>query len=129
MTASRMGPKAPSIIVGLLMSFMLISTASAERPPSKSERAKIEQLEAPELRGIGDHITKIEVSTKGPYALVLSAGGQPSADVVKRTGSRWHYVATISDEGLACSVPAAVVADLHLERYNEGPRPCTPGLG
>jgi hypothetical protein len=34
--------------------------------------------------------------------------------------------ATISDEGLRCGlVPAKVVADLQLERYNEGPEPCS----
>lgn len=74
------------------------------------------------------HLDWVKVSTHGPFALAyLTGDGQTSAIVLRGHGRRWRSLGAISDEGLRCGlVPPAVVADLRLERYNEGPKPCEP---
>jgi hypothetical protein len=70
----------------------------------------------------------VKVSTHGPFALAYLTGrGQTSAIVLRGVGRLWRSLGVISDEGLRCGlVPPAVVADLHLENFNEGSHPCEP---
>ncbi len=94
----------------------------------RSERTAIERLLAPSEETLHVHLDWVRVSTRGPFALAYFTGkGQTSAIVLRGGGRYWRGLATISDEGLRCGlVPPPVVADLHLEKYNEGPKPCEP---
>jgi hypothetical protein len=103
--------------------------ASAERAASASEWTAIDHLLRPSEQSLHEHLVSVKVSTKGPFALahlVESGEGSQGWDVLKGSGTHWRDIATISDEGLRCGlVPPPVVSDLHLERYNEGPKPCS----
>jgi hypothetical protein len=109
------------------LAFALVGPAAAlaERPATRSEFAAINRLLAPSEETLHVHLDWVKVSTRGPFALAyLSGKGQVSA-IVLRGGRHWRSLGAISDEGLRCGlVPPPVVADLHLERYNEGPHPC-----
>lgn len=121
------------VIRAALAAFCMLSTvglssltASAERPAKPLEFASINRLFAATERSLHVKLSWVRVSTRGPFALAYLAGGQDTATVLRGAGTRWSPVATISDEGLRCGlVPPAVVADLHAERYNEGPKPCS----
>lgn len=101
--------------------------ASAERAAKASEWTAINQLLRPSEQSLHEQLVSVKVSTKGPFALAhLAGGGSQGWAVLKGSGSHWRDIDTISDEGLHCGlVPPAVVSDLHLERYNEGPKPCS----
>jgi hypothetical protein len=111
-----------------VLSLTVPAAAIAERSATRGELAAINGLLAPTEETLGVRLDWVKVSTRGPFALAyLSGRGQISAIVLHREGSQWRSLSTISDEGLRCGlVPPAVVADLHLERYNEGPHPCGP---
>jgi hypothetical protein len=98
-----------------------------ERPATRAERRTISRLLAATERSLHVHVDWVKVSTRGPFALVyLSGPGQVSAIVLRGSGRQWRGLAVISDEGLRCGlVPPAVVVELHLEKYNEGPKPCS----
>jgi len=104
------------------------ATVLAERPATRAEAAAIDRVLAPSEASLHVRLAWVKVSTRGPFALAyLSGRAQVSAIVLRGSGRRWRSLAAISDEGLRCGlVPPAVVADLHLERYNEGPKPCGP---
>ena len=102
--------------------------ALAERPATRTEFSAIDHLLAPSEQSLHVRLDWVKVSTRGPFALAYLTGpGQTSAIVLRGAGRRWQSIGAISDEGLRCGlVPPPVVADLHLERYNEGPKPCEP---
>jgi hypothetical protein len=104
------------------------AAALAERPATRTEFAAINRLLAPSEHSLHVHLEWVKVSTRGPFALAYLTGeGQTGAIVLRGAGRRWRSLAAISDEGLRCGlVPPAVVADLHLEKFNEGPHPCEP---
>lgn len=62
------------------------------------------------------------VSARGPFALAYPTGPQEAAILLRCTGTRWTSLGAISDEG---SPAASVIAYLQLEKYNDGPKPCT----
>jgi hypothetical protein len=100
--------------------------ASAERAARASERAAIDKTLRPSEQSLHEKLVFVKVSTKGPFALahLMGTGGQGWV-VLKGSKAHWRDIDTISDQGLLCGlVPPAVVSDLHLERYNEGPKPC-----
>jgi hypothetical protein len=105
----------------------LPSGAAAERPATPSEFAAINRLLAPSARTLNVKLAWVKVSTRGPFALAYMNGpGQVGATLLRGSGQHWTYLATISDEGLRCGLaPPAVIADLHAERFNEGPKPCS----
>jgi hypothetical protein len=100
----------------------------AERPVTRSEFAAINRLLEPSEETLQVHLDWVKASTHGPFALAYLTGrGQTSAIVLRRIGRHWRSLGVIFDEGLRCGlVPPAVVADLHLESFNEGPHPCGP---
>ncbi|HSZ69780.1 MAG TPA: hypothetical protein VK756_05400 [Solirubrobacteraceae bacterium] len=100
--------------------------ALAQRPATPAEFAAIRRLLGPSASSLHDRLEWVHVSTRGPFALAYLTGPQEAAIVLRGAGARWASLAAISDEGLRCGlVPAAVVADLRLERYNDGPKPCS----
>lgn len=100
--------------------------AAAERPATPSEFAAVNRLLAASERTLNTRLAWVHMSTRGPFALAYLGGpGQISATLLRGSGQRWKYLATISDAGLRCGLaPPVVIADLDLERYNEGPKPC-----
>jgi hypothetical protein len=100
--------------------------ASAERAAKASEWTAINQTLRPSEQSLHEQLVSVKVSTKGPFALAhLVGSGSQGWAVLKGSGTHWRNIDTISDEGLRCGlVPPAVVSDLHMERYNEGPKPC-----
>jgi len=118
-----------TILSCALMGFGLpAAVAIAERPANRREFAAIDRYLAPTERSLHMRLDWVKISTRGPFALAyLSGAGSISANVLRGAGVHWRYFATISDEGLPCgTVPGSVVADLQLERYNAGPKPCSP---
>jgi hypothetical protein len=105
------------------------AVASAERAANASEWTAINQLLRPSEQSLHEQLVSVKVSTKGPFALAHLVGngnGSQGWAVLKGSGTHWRNIDTISDEGLRCGlVPPTVVSDLHLERYNEGPKPCS----
>lgn len=122
------GPAGATLVASAIAAASLlgpVTLARAERAPSRRERTMIRSALAFPRRALHVRTASIKVSTSGPYALVLTAGSQPGALVLKRVHSHWRDIDNLRDEGLPCGlVPARVIDDLHLERYNEGPRPC-----
>jgi len=116
-----------ALIVMLAAATLLApALALAERPARPSEFQAINRLLNSSERSLRDQLAWVHVSTAGPYALAYLTGPQEAAIVLRGAGMRWRWLAAISDEGLRCGlVPAAVVADLHPERYNIGPKPCS----
>ncbi|HSZ69268.1 MAG TPA: hypothetical protein VK756_02790 [Solirubrobacteraceae bacterium] len=103
----------------------LAAPAAAERTATRAEFAAINHYFVRTERTLQDRLAWVKVSTRGPFALADLSGPQVAAVVLRGSGHRWRAIDTISDEGLKCGlVPHAVIADLHLERYNDGPRPC-----
>jgi hypothetical protein len=103
----------------------LASSAAADHTASNATFREIDRYLTPSARTLDDHLRSVEVSSKGPYALAHEVGGQGYYLVLKRKRSGWRAVVTISDQGLRCGlVPKPVISDLHLERYNIGPKPC-----
>jgi hypothetical protein len=104
-----------------------VGIAAAERPARPTEFAAINHYFAATERTLHVKLRWVHVSTRGPYALAYLAGkGQISANVMRGAGTHWSGLGAISDEGLRCGlVPLAIVAELNLERYNEGPKPCS----
>lgn len=102
-------------------------TAIAERPARPAEFAAINHYFVATERTLHVTLRWVHVSTRGPYALAYLAGkGGISANVLRGAGTHWSGLGAISDEGLHCGlVPPAIVAELNLERYNEGPKPCS----
>jgi hypothetical protein len=99
----------------------------AGRPATRSEFTAIDYYFRETERTLHNRLAWVHVSTRGPFALAYLTGGQDTATVLRGGGRHWRGLATISDEGLRCGlVPPPVVAELHLERYNEGPHPCEP---
>ncbi len=98
------------------------------RSATRAEFGAIDRLLAPTERTLHVALRWARVSGRGPFALAYLRGArQVSAVVLRGTGSSWRSLAAISDEGLRCGlVPPAIVAELGLERYNEGPHPCSP---
>jgi hypothetical protein len=115
-----------AIVSGLCAATLVLAgPASAERPATRAEFAAINHYFVSTERTLHDRLAWVKVSTRGPFALAFLSGPQIAAVVLRGSGDRWRAIDTISDEGLKCGlVPRAVIADLHLERYNEGPRPC-----
>jgi hypothetical protein len=118
------------LLCALAMAGARAAPALAERQATRSEFAAIDHYFRETERTLDDRLAWVHVSTRGPFALAyLSSSsdgkGQEAAVVLEGSGTRWTSIDTISDEGLHCGlVPASVVADLHLERYNDGPKPC-----
>ena len=103
------------------------AVALAERPARPPEFGAINRLLGASERSLHTRLLWVHVSTRGPYALAYLAGSQEAAIVLRGAGIRWRSLAVISDEGLRCGlVPTPVVADLDLERFNIGPKPCAP---
>jgi hypothetical protein len=129
---SRRSARTRGVAVGLatLVLALLVGpvAALAERPATRTEYTAINRLLASSEASLHTRLDWVKVSTRGPFALAyLSGPGQVSAIVLQGSGRHWRSLAAISDEGLRCGlVPPPVVADLHLERYNEGPHPCEP---
>jgi hypothetical protein len=118
------------VLCALALAGARAAPALAERQATKSEFAAIDHYFRETERSLHDRLAWVHVSTIGPYALAYLSGtgkgdSQEAAIVLEGSGTRWTSIDTISDEGLRCGlVPPSVVADLHLERYNEGPKPC-----
>jgi hypothetical protein len=104
-----------------------VVSASAERAATASEWKAINKDLKKSEQSLHQKLVSVKVSTKGPFALAhLVGNGSLSWTVLKGSRAHWRNIDTISDEGLFCGlVPPSVVADLHLERYNEGPKPCS----
>jgi hypothetical protein len=103
------------------------TAALAERPATRPEFTAINRLFKRTEETLHVRLDWVNVSTRGPFALAYLRGGQSSAALLRGSGTQWTDLATISDEGLRCGLaPASVIADLRLERFNEGPRPCGP---
>jgi hypothetical protein len=98
-----------------------------KRRATPTEFAAIDRYFSGTERSLHVHLDWVRVSTRGPYALAyLSGPGQISVNVLRGAGTAWRNLATISDEGLRCGlVPAGIVSGLEMERYNEGPKPCS----
>jgi hypothetical protein len=109
------------------LAIALPALALGERPATRGESAAINRLLRASERTLHTRLAWVHVSTAGPFALAYLHGpGQVSAILLHGSGEHWRSLATISDEGLRCGLaPAAVIADLHLERFNEGPHPCS----
>jgi hypothetical protein len=108
-----------------VLALALPGGAVAERPASRSELAAINRFFEDTERTLHVKLAWVHVSTRGPFALAYLRGGQSSAALLHGSGTQWTDLATISDEGLRCGLaPPAVIADLDLEQYNEGPKPC-----
>lgn len=118
---------AVALAVGAL-ALVVAASALAERPASRREFSAINHLLAPAEQSLRVHLDWVKVSTRGPFALAYLTGPeQTSAIVLRGSGRRWRSLGAISDEGLRCGlVPPAVVAELGLEKFNEGPKPCSP---
>lgn len=102
------------------------AVALAQRPATRREFVAINRLLDPSVSSLHDRLAWVHVSTRGPFALAYLSGQQEAAIVLRGAGARWTDLGAISDEGLRCNlVPPAVVEDLHLERYNDGPKPCS----
>jgi hypothetical protein len=100
--------------------------ARAERPASRSEFAAVNRTLAVSERSLHTRLRWVHVSTAGPFALAYLTGGQTSAILLRGSHLSWRGLAAISDEGLRCGLaPAAVIEDLQLDRYNDGPKPCS----
>lgn len=128
---SRLAARARGVAVGVAVAAVALvgpAAALAERPATRSEVAAINRLLAPSEETLRVRLHWVRVSTRGPFALAYLTGeGQISAIVLRGAGQRWRSLAAISDEGLRCGlVPSRVVADLQLEKFNEGPHPCEP---
>jgi hypothetical protein len=124
MTRDRRGLTA--LVACLAVLALPAATALAERPATAAEFAAIDRSFTATERTLHVRLEWVQVSTRGPFALAYLRGGQDSAVVLRGSGTHWRGLATISDEGLRCGlVPPAVIADLHLERWNEGPHPCS----
>lgn len=121
------GRVAVALAVGAL-ALVVAASALAERPATRGEFSAIDHLLAPAEESLHVHLDWVNVSTRGPFALAYLTGReQTSAIVLRGKDQRWRSLAAISDEGLRCGVvPPAVVADLQLEKFNEGPKPCSP---
>jgi hypothetical protein len=90
-----------------------------------TEFAAINRYLGPGARTLDDKLAWVHVSTRGPFALAYLSGGQEAAVALKGSGSHWRALATITDERLPCGlVPLAVEAELGMERYLPGHRPC-----
>jgi hypothetical protein len=128
MRSRRAPARAVAVLAAAVVALVGPAAALAERPATRSEFTAINRLLAPSKETLHVHLDWVKVSTRGPFALAYLTGeGQTSAIVLRGGGRHWRGLATISDEGLRCGlVPPPVVADLHLERYNEGPHPCEP---
>lgn len=97
-----------------------------KRPATPTEFAAIDRYFAETESSLHVRLDWVRVSTRAPYALAYLSGGQVSVNVLRGTGRSWRNLATISDEGLRCGlVPPAVVSGLEMERWNEGPKPCS----
>jgi hypothetical protein len=96
------------------------------RPATSTEFKAIRELLARGARSLHEQLDWVRVARGWPYALAyLSGADQVSVDLLKRADGRWKDLATISDEGLRCSlIPDAAVRALKLERFNAGPKPC-----
>lgn len=128
---SRLAPARAPFVAVLAAAFAVVvapATALAERPATRTELTAINRLLAPSEETLHVRLDWVKVSTRGPFALAYLTGpGQTSAIVLRGSGRRWRSLGAISDEGLRCGlVPPPVVADLHLEKFNEGPKPCEP---
>lgn len=126
---SRLAARARGVAVVLAVAALAVPAgALAERPATHGEFIAVERLLAASEESLHVRLDWVKVSTRGPFALAyLSGEGQTSAIVLRGSGRHWRSLAAISDEGLRCGlVPPAVVADLHLEKFNEGPKPCGP---
>jgi hypothetical protein len=126
--------RAPALARGVAVlaaaTFAVVGPAAAlaERPATSAEVTAINRLLASSEETLHVHLDLVKVSTRGPFALAYLKGpGQISTIVLRGSRRQWRSLGAISDEGLRCGlVPPRVVADLHLERYNEGPHPCEP---
>lgn len=97
-----------------------------KRPATPTEFAAIDRYFSATERTLQVKLAWVNVSTVGPYALAYLRGGQTTVAVLRGAGAAWRNLATISDEGLRCGlVPPAVVSGLEMERWNEGPKPCS----
>lgn len=119
-------PARAAALLACVVALAATGSASAQRPARPAEFQAIDRLFAETERSLHVRLTWVHVSTAGPFALAYLTGGQDTATLLRGSGSRWTALATISDEGLRCGlVPARVISDLQLERYNEGPKPCS----
>ncbi len=119
---------ARAVLLAVLAAVTLAAPALAvaERPARPAEFAAINRLLSPSASSLHDRLEWVHVSTHGAFALAYLTGPQEAAIVLRGSGSRWASLAAISDEGLRCGlVPPPVVTDLQLERYNDGPKPCS----
>jgi hypothetical protein len=100
--------------------------ALERRPATPTEFVAIDRYFSATERTLHVKLAWVNVSTVGPYALAYLRGGQTTVAVLRGSGAHWISLATISDEGLRCGlVPPAIVSGLEMERYNEGPKPCS----
>jgi hypothetical protein len=126
---SRLPARARVVAVALAIGALTASAgALAERPATRTEFSAIDHLLAPSEQSLHVRLDWVKVSTRGPFALAYLTGAEQTGAIVLRgAGRRWRSLGAISDEGLRCGlVPPRVIADLHLERYNGGPKPCEP---
>ncbi len=98
-----------------------------KRAATPTEFAAIDRYFAGSESSLHVRLDWVRVSTRAPYALAYLAGPeQVSVNVLRGAGRSWRNLATISDEGLRCGlVPPSVVSGLEMERWNEGPKPCS----
>lgn len=110
-----------------VLACLLPASAAAERSATPREWRAIDSYFAQTERSLKDTLAWVHVSTRGPFAFAYLRGGQTAAVLLTGSGTRWRAIDTVSDEGLRCGVaPRQVIAELQLERYNDGPRPCEP---
>lgn len=122
MTVTRMCRLSLGLVSAALM---LAPAASAERPAGARERAAINRYFASTERSLHDTLAWVHISTVGPFALAYLRGGQEAAILMRGTGTHWRSLDAVSDEGLHCGLaPPRVIADLNVEAFNDGPKPC-----
>jgi len=114
--------------IAIVLAIALPAPACAVRPATPREIAAINRLLGASERTLHTRLAWVHISTVGPFALAYLHGPeQVSAILLRGSGERWRNLAAISDEGLRCGLaPAPVIADLQLQRFNEGPKPCAP---
>jgi hypothetical protein len=113
---------------------ILSGSALAEHPADSAARAAIGRvLITRSIRSQGGHLGRVELSTKGPFALA-GVTGSKTLDagwiLMTLTDRRWIEGPVISDEGLICDqAPAAAISDLHLLHFADGDRCSGPYPG